>query len=298
MLKFALVIGACAMPCLGGEGVHLVYKFDADTPVRYENVQKMIQEQIIQGMATTTNSHTTTISKIELLETNKDESMLIQSMSERLFVTITAPGMNISYDSTNPADQAKLSDPTVSSLASTVGMKVQLLLAQDGTVLDVPNINDVDAVTDGMQDASVQMGAASMLEKETIIATNEMNYKLLPTDAVEPGDLWHRSFEVPFAGMGIMTTNYDLTLDAVTDGVAMISITGSMSMPAIVQDGVSTTLSGAKIEGVLRFNIEDGVADLYDLITISTIEARMAGMADPLLTMTMTQSAVMTRLDD
>ena len=298
MLKYAAAVAVLSMPCFGGEGVHLVYKFNADAPTRYEMTQGMKQSQVVQGMEMETNSTTTSITSTELLDVNEEGSILIQTTTESIIFTLTAPGVTLSYDSNNPADQAKLGDPTVASLAGTVGMKLQLLIAPDGTVLDVPNMKDISAITDGMQDEAVKAGAEISLEKETIIATNEMNYKLLPTETVEAGDQWHRDFDVPMAGIGVMTTSFDLTLDSVKDGIASISITGSMTMPPFVQDGISTSLSSTEVQGIFKFNIEDGVADFYDLTTIANIAAGMEGMPDPIFTMIMNQQVTIKRLKD
>ncbi|HCT43597.1 MAG TPA: hypothetical protein DF699_00120, partial [Phycisphaerales bacterium] len=101
---------------------------------------------------------------------------------------------------------------------------------------------------------------------------------------------------VPFA-FGNLTTSFDLTLDSVKDGIASISITGSVTMPAVQEQGMTMNLSDADVQGMLRFNIEDGVQESYTMTTVMGMNATMEGMVGPILTMDMTQKVTMTRLD-
>lgn len=290
-----VAFSSCAS--LGAEPIELVYKFDADTPVRYVMVQDTTQEQAIQGQRMTTETSVTTHSTTRLLEANEDGSILVGNTTDRISFTMSAPGMEVDYDSARAGDQAKMSNPVVASMAGMVGSDVQLLIAPDGTVLDVPNIADIQARVNAMEDPNVQAGAAAMTDKATVMATNEMNYKLLPTEPVDVGDTWTRSFKIPFE-LGEMTTNFDLKLESVKDGIASISITGSMTMPEINQQQITVTMRDADVSGSMRFDIEDGVVNRLDLNTLTTMDGRMQGMPDPILNMTMDQRVKMNRVED
>lgn len=297
MFKFATALAVLALPCLAGEPVELVYKFDAEKPIAFEMVQEMNQNQAMQGMTMETTSVTTSSTRTELLEANEDGSVLIRNTTDRIGFTMSAPGVEMSYDSAEPADQAKLSDPTIASVAGMVGMGVELLIASDGTVLDVPNVAQLQKNVDAMKDPGMRAALEQMMGKESLIALNEMNYKLLPTRAVEVGEQWSRMFDIPL-GFGAMTMSFDLTLDEVKKGIASISIDGSMSMTPIEQQGVTVTMNDAQVDGSMRFDIEDGVANFFELSTVTGMVGTMASMPDPIMTMTMTNSVKNTRLDD
>lgn len=291
------VVALSALPCLAAEPVELVYKFDADAPVRYVMVQDTVQDQAVQGQRVSTETSVSTHTTSRLLETNEDGSILVGSSTDRIVFSMSVPGMEIDYDSAKAADRAKMSNPTVASMAALVGNDVHLLIASDGTILDVPNIADLQARVNAMDDPNVRAGAALMTDKATVMATNEMNYKLLPAEPVEVGDTWARSFKIPFE-FGEMTTNFDLKLDSVKDGIASISITGSMTMPEINQQQITVTMSDASVSGSLLFDIEDGVVNQMDLKTVTEMVGRMQGMADPILTMAMNQNTTMNRVED
>jgi len=297
MLKSVAAVAVLSMPCFASAPVELVYKFATDKPMAIEMVQEMTQDQNVQGQSMQTSSVTTTRVKTKRVKLNEDGSVLINNTTESIKFTMSAPGMDMSYDSTNPADESKLSDPTIASIAGLAGMKVQLLIAGDGTVLDVPNIGELKAKIDAMTDPAAKAGASAMADKSSIIANNEMNYKLMPSEAVEVGDEWSREFIIPFA-MGSMTMNFDLTLDAVKSGIASISIDGTMSMAPIENQGVTITMTSALVEGSIKFNIEEGTMDLMDMTTTMEMTGSMAAMPDPILTMTMTQKVKSTRLAD
>jgi Family of unknown function (DUF6263) len=288
-------IALTALPCIASEPVVLQYKFNQDAPVRYETAQVMSQNQTIQGQLMESQSTTSGVMTTELLETMKDGSVLIANTTDSMSVSITAPGVDLSYDSTDAKDASKLSDPTISSIAGTVGMQIQLLLGTDGTILDVPNMDSLAKRVEGIEDPTIRSSVSLMLQKESIIAGNEMNYKLLPSGAVETGDIWKREFIVPFA-FGSMKTSFDLSLDDVADGIATITFTGSMNMEPITQQGVTIKLGDTEVKGTLMFNIEDGLAESYQLTNVVNMVGTMEGMAEPILTMVMMQDVSNTRI--
>ncbi len=297
MKLYAAAIATLAFTCYAGEPIELEYKFDNDKPIPFEMIQEMNQVQKIQGQVIEVSSRNRSLMNSQLIETNKDGSVLIGNTTESIHFTLSAPGMELDYDSTIPADKSKLSNPTIASVAGMVGIGVQLLISPDGAVLDVPNIDELTKFVDAMEDPAVQATVRPMMEKNTLIALNEMNYRLLPEEPVESGDQWNRVFDVPFE-FGIMTTSFDLTLDSVKNGVALISITGSMAMPPISQQSITVTMDETSVNGSMKFNINDGVADFFELTSVSGMIGKMDGMPDPILEMTMTQIVKNTRLDN
>jgi len=297
MFKYAMICAAMTTTCLAGEGVELQYRFDADEPTRYEMVQSTGQNQSMQGMTMDTDSTSTTRMVTELIKTNKDGSIVIANTTQSVNFSLSAPGTELSYDSTNPADQSKRSDPMIASIAATEGMEVQLLIGPSGSVLDVPNFDAIQAQIQAMPDQATRASIEPMMNREAIIVMNEMNYNLLPDGEIEIGDQWRREFKIP-AGFGEITSTLDLTLDGVKDGVAKILISGTMSMPAIHEQGITMTMSDTSLNGMLAFDIDAGLPNQYDLTTEMVMVGTMSGMADPVLTMKMSQSVKTTRLTD
>lgn len=302
MMKYtaaAAAVALFALPCLGAEPVHLGYKFEAGAPIRHQMVQEMTQTQSIQGQQMESSSKTTTEMSTELLGTNEDGSVLIGTTTKSVAMTVNAPGMDMSYDSTNPGDKSKVSDPAVASVAGMVGLQIQLHIAPDGTVLDVPNMDAIQSKIDAMTDPAMKAAMDMSMGKDEIMASNEMNYKLLPEKAVEVGDTWKREFKVPM-GFGDMTISMDMTLKAVKDGIASIAIDGSISMPQVKEQGMTMNLTGSKLGGTLEFNIDDGVQESYDLNTSMDMSATMDGMegAPPVFSMNMNQHVKLTRLGE
>lgn len=289
---------ALTLPAIftAAEPVELQYKFTLERPVHYEMAQNIKQSQTMFGQTGESNTNITQELVTELLSTQDDGSIIIANTLESMVLSLEGPGFSIAYDSKDPADEAKLADPTISSMAAMIGVQIQLHMSPSGSVIDVPNLKSVQEIVDDMEDPGVIAGIQPMLARETIIATNEMNYKLLPTEPVSVGDQWDRSFDIPFDA-STMTTNFTITLNSVKNGIAYMNMAGTISMPPLNQDGVTSTIQKAIVTGVLEFNIEEGLTERYSMTNDMTIDARNQGDADPMVIVNMIQEVKMTRLD-
>lgn len=288
---------ALTLPAIStaAEPVELQYKFRLEEPARYEMAQEIQQTQTMFGQTAESSTVVTQELVSELVKSLDDGSVIIANTLESMALSLEGPGFSVQFDSTKPEDEAMLADPTISSMAAMLGIQVQLHLTPSGSVIDVPNLKDIQRVVDDMEDPNVIAGIQPMLARETIIATNEVNYKLLPTEPVSVGDQWERSFVIPF-GVSSMTTDFNLTLKSVKDGIAYINIAGSISMPPLLDGDVITTIQDAVVTGVLEFNIKAGLPERYIMTNDLTMEARNQDDEDPMVTVDMVQEVTMTRL--
>lgn len=296
MLSF-LVAVSVSFVSVALEPVELQYKFELEEAVQYELVQNIDQSQSMFGQTNQSNTKIIQGLNTKLVTTKDDGSIIIANTLETMSLSIEGPGFSIAFNSQDPDDQHLLDDPTISSAAALIGVQIQLNVTPDGSVIDVPNLESIQRIVDEMEDPSVAAGIKPMVARETIIATNEMNYKLLPADPVSVGDQWSRSFEIPF-GTSSMTTEFTITLERVNDGIAYMNMEGFISMTPIKQDGVITRLEDNRVSGSLEFNIEDGLTERYVMINEMKFDARGQGDADPVLILDMVQEVMMTRVDN
>ncbi len=305
MIQYLGLIGvaAVALPCAfaSAEPVSLVYQFPEDVPVWYEMVQEMDQAQTMLGQTTEVSSSTTQRMRTELVETYEDGTFVIGNTIESIAFSMVGSGLDIEYDSTKPEDEAKLVDPMLASLAALNGIEVQFLLDPTGTILDVPNLPALQNHIFEMEDPSMMGMMEMMVQRDTLIATNEMNYKLLPSKPVEVGDQWQQVFEIPFE-LGNITVRFDLKLDEVStengDRIAEISISGEMDMKFNEIEQVTITTTDSTIAGSARFDIDDGVFDTVLLNTGYQMEIHLAQDAEPQAVISTNQKIKMARLDD
>ncbi len=296
-------VAVVALPCVlaSAEPIELVYQFPKDVPVWYEMVQEMDQTQTMLGQTAQVSSSTTQRIRTELVETYEDGTFVIGNTVESIAFSMTGEGLDIEYDSAKPEDEAKLVDPMLASLAALNGIQVQLLLDPTGTVLDVPNLAVLQNHIFEMEDPSMMGMMEMMVQRDTLIATNEMNYKLLPSRPVEIGDHWERVFEIPFE-LGKITIALDLTLDGVSeedgDRIAEMSIAGQINMRFNEIEQVTITQKSSSVAGSARFDIADGVFDLLVLDTEYQMEVHVAQDAEPQAVIGLGQKVKMTRVDD
>ncbi len=300
----SISVAVVALPCVlvSAEPIELVYQFPEDTPVWYETVQEMDQTQTMLGQTAQVLSSTTQRTQTELIETYEDGTFVIGNTVESIAFSMVGEGLDIEYDSTKPEDQAKLVDPMLASLAALNGIQVQLLLDPTGTILDVPNLPALQNHIFEMEDPSMMAMMEMMVQRDTLIATNEMNYKLLPLKPVEVGDQWQRVFEVPFA-LGKITMELNLTLEEVSTEkdeaqIAEISIGGKIDMQFNDIESVTIIQKDSSIAGVARFDVEDGVFDTLLLNTGYQMEVHVAQAIEPQAVIGIGQKVKMTRLED
>jgi len=300
MIKSILTIAVMSLSALA-KPVDLVYRFDLDTPATFDMIQTMNQSQVSPGMTATTTTVSTNRIVTEHIETRDDGTLVIGNTTKSVVFEMTGAGLDMSYDSENPADVSKLSNPTIASLAALKGIQIQLHLDKTGTILDVPNIDDIhDRVLD-MKDPAMLDMMITFTDEDTIIAMNEANYKLLPTKPVEIGDHWNRTFDIPTGDIQI-TMNFELTLDAITGKrdkrIAEISIDGTMTIDYGEDLADVLTVVESSMSGSAEFNIHDG---LFDSLTINTLlknEMNYSGGELPDMTISVNQSVQNTRVDD
>ncbi len=306
MMKYlvSISVAVVALPCAFAfaEPIELVYQFPEDTPVWYEMVQEMDQTQTMLGQTAQVLSSTTQRTRTELIETYEDGTFVIGNTVESIAFSMVGEGLDIEYDSTKPEDQAKLVDPMLASLAALNGIQVQLLLDPTGTILDVPNLPTLQNHIFEMEDPSMMAMMEMMVQRDTLIATNEMNYKLLPLKPVEVGDQWQRVFEVPFE-LGKITMEFNLTLEEVSTDedeaqIAEISISGQMDMQFNDIESVTIIQKESSIAGSARFDIEDGVFDILILHTGYQMEVHVAQDTEPQAVTSIKQKVKTTRLED
>lgn len=256
------------------EAVTLVYRFVEGKPLVFDLTQEMTSTQTAFGETFTVRSRNGNRTRTDLVERKEDGSLIIANTVERVSFWAKDDEEEVSYDSQKPADQEKLDDPAVASIALMKDVRVLLHIGPDGSVRGVPNADELMKKADAMEDPMMAEIARQLWAADSVIAMQEGNLKLLPGKPVRPGDTWNHTIELPF-DLGVILMNMTMTLKGVEtkDGrsFADIGIAGSIGSRFEPNSEFMMRLDDSKLAGVVRFEIGAGVIDRMQLDSAFTL---------------------------
>lgn len=206
MLKYALVVGACAIPCFGGELAHsldaqietvkLEYTFDTDGPISYAITQSQSMSQDMMGQLSETSETKSLVVDRELLEIQDDGTLvLVQRSKSYSFTENSAEGV-FEFDSTNSDHDSLQSDIRVAAEVESFGWNIEILMSPQGDIVGLHNADEISALVQKVGDSEVQDELADMFSLEIITSDYGPFWHVLPEQAVGLGDKWDRVYTV------------------------------------------------------------------------------------------------------
>ena len=300
----SILLATVAVPCVFAfaEPTELVYHYPKDELVVYEISDTVDQSQTVEGQTMAVKTTTTERVSTELLVQHRDGSFIIGNTLQGVAFSMAGSGMDFAFDSSNPDDERKLTDPMIASMMALRGIEIRFMIDPTGAILDVPNLPAVQNHIFELEDPSLMAMMEMMVQRDTLISGSEMHYKLLPSGPVDINDQWKSSFEIPFE-LGGLKLVLDLTLDAINevDGhqIAEISISGLLSFAAPDAHAVNVKFEVSEVGGSARFDIDDG---LFLSTQINTGYKVTIGLEDAApkdqVVVSINQQVKTTRLDD
>ena len=152
-MKFALVIGACAMPCLGGELIHAVeakkdtvkleYTFSTDEPISYVMTYGQIMTADIMGEVFHSSESSSLVFDRELIEIQDDGTLVIAQRSKSYSYTEKSPEDVFEFDSTNPEHASLKLNSLVVAEVESIGWNIEILMSPQGDVVGIHNADEI-----------------------------------------------------------------------------------------------------------------------------------------------------------
>ncbi len=293
----ALAAAALLAAPAGAQEIDLSYAWQAGDKLTYAMTSEASQDQQAMGQKSVTNSNSEQVMLIEVLEVDADGNSTIRQTTESIKVNVSGPnGMETSYDSEAESNASAAGNPMVASMAALDGATYTIILAPDGSVIDLPDYDEWKA--EAMSSATAQQKAmmAAAPAKEDLMKSIEGAYKTLAGKTVAKGEGWTTEMRNEFAPGASMTFTFEHTVAAIEsrsgEKQADIETSGNIDLQPPPGSPMELKITEQEITGVSTFSAEKGVVVSSNGSMRMVMTGGFPG-SDPMMTMVMNQKSTM-----
>jgi len=250
-------------PPVAAQQVSLRLKYRAGDELVYRI--RNHQDTYLSMGAANTSDQTQTV-RWRVTEVTPDGDATISMTTERVQIEMQGMAGNVKYDSDSDEPPT---DPALKAAAAMAGMNYTMVVGPDGSVKSIQGIDKLrEEMLASMPPevvAMMQTTAGDLFSEESLTRMAQQNVQIFPGEAVEPGYTWKRSFSLPMAMLGTMTTNTTLTMTGTEQRegrtIAKIETIGTVSISADSSSSVPMTmdLSDSKMTGSIDFDADRGI---------------------------------------
>lgn len=280
----SLVAGAAVSAPAMAQTADLSYKWREGVTLAYEFKSEMTQETESPGYTASMDITTTTIQTMEVTDvTRGDGEIEVTTDSLELESTIR-PGGRTTYDSTNPRDRRRATEPGVAPFAYLVGKTYTMTLNEAGEVANLEGYDrHLRSMLQGMTDPNVQ-AALSMTMTESAFETQlEQVWHVLPGEEVEVGDTWTTRMAQVMPGMGEIIVEMEFKFAEIDTmeglDVAVIEVKGTARMGRGGVPGVRIDINESEISGTVHFAWDLGLIVESEMSQDLMIEMSQGGQS-------------------
>lgn len=244
------------------EGAELVYRM-----TMYNEME------LPQGMGTSVTDLETT-QRWEIIEIADNGDATIRLTTDRVRMSMQSPMANMTVDS---AEETPPSGTPLDAITAMAGTSYTVVIDATGTLKSLAGLEEMrETLRQAMQDPSIAEILDPMLTDDTLRSQWQQGIYAMPEEAVSIGTTWNRSFTLPVAMLGNMTTDSRYEVEAIDDDIAVIASMGTMS---IAESGdrtspMSMQFTRVDMIGSARFDIGRGL--LLHSENTMTMEMSMA----------------------
>ena len=229
--------------------------------------QEITQEAMGQQIVTTQDI---TSSYVYEVMSNDNGVTEINVIMDALKMDTDVGGMQrITFDSSNPDGSTNEMKP----MSNIIGKSFQLFVNEDGSIKEVVGFEDVFNSIDG---AGGEMLKQSFGDSSLVQSMNQIT-NIYPSNSVEIGDTWVKSFSGTIANMMLSEATSDIVLTEVNGDIATLSLDAQLSFSKAPGAAGNPMLESAEFEmkGTQGGTIEVDIASGLPLR--STLEQNVSG---------------------
>lgn len=291
-----LVATAFVAPALAQE-INLSYRWQAGDKLTYSMTSQSTQDQTAMGQQSKNAATTEQVVSVEVISVDEDGKSTIRHTTESVKVTLSGPGgVEMNYDSEAESNAAAAGNQTIASMAALDGAAIIVVLAPDGSVVDLPEYDQwrQDAMANGTPEQKRFLASAP--DKETLRKNLEGTYRALAGKSIAKGEGWTTEMRNEFAAGAYMTFTFENTVaDIATrsgDKQADIKTTGSIDLKAPADSPMEFNITEQKLDGASVYSSEKGAIVSSSGSMHMVITGGFPG-ADPMMTLVMEQTSEM-----
>ncbi|MEZ6241957.1 MAG: DUF6263 family protein [Phycisphaerales bacterium] len=292
-----LVASALVAPAFAAQEINLSYRWQAGDKLSYSMTSESTQDQTAMGQQSHTSASTTQVIAIEVISVDENGNSTIKQKTESVKISMTAPGgIEMNYDSEAESNASAANNPTIASLAALDGSEFTVVIAPDGSVVDLPDYDDwkQNAMTSATPDQKRLLASAP--DKDALSKNIEGTYKALAGKTVKKGEGWTTEMRNEFGGGAAMVFTFDNTVVEIAprsgDKQADIQTVGKIDLEAPANPNMEFKITEQKLTGKSTYSSEKGAIISSTGSMHLVMAAGMPG-ASPMMTMTTDQHSEM-----
>ena len=245
------------VPSEPSQSIELRWKFTEGTELVYR-LSVHNEMELPQGMGTSVTNLETT-QRWEIIEIADNGDATIRLTTDRVRLSMQSPMANMTVDS---AAETPPSGTPLDAIAAMAGTSYTVVIDATGTLKSLEGLEEMrETLRQAMRDPSIAEILDSMLTDDALRSQWQQGIYAMPEEAVSVGTTWNRSFTVPVAMLGNMTTDSRYEVEAIDDGIAVIGSTGTMSIGESGEPPSPISMQFTRVDmiGSARFDIGRGL---------------------------------------
>jgi len=290
--------GAMSVPALA-QTADLSYKWREGVTLSYEFKAEMSQDTESPGGTASVEISTTTVQTMKVANVTRGDGEIEVTTDSVAMESTMRPGGRTTYDSTNPRDRRKATEPGVAPFVYLVGKAYTMTLNEAG---EVANLEDYDrhlrSLLQGMSDPNVQAALSMTMTESAFESQLEQVWHVLPGEEVEVGEMWTTRMTQAMPGMGEIIVEMEFTFKEVDTmeglDVAVIEVEGTARMGRGGMPGVRIDITESQITGTVYFAWDLGLIVESEMNQDLMIEMSQGGQS---MSQTVSSSVMMELVD-
>ncbi|MFT4155908.1 DUF6263 family protein [Parafilimonas sp.] len=205
----------------------------------------------------------------------------IASTITKIAMNINVAGMNINYDSDQPADSSDMISSVLGKIFGAMkGGQFMFTINEKGEVGTVTGFNEMmRKVTEAASSAGPIGNIGNAFNEENFKQNIQQSFGAYPGKPVKPGDTWTGTLHSNSGGAE-MTSNNTYTLESVDGKTATVKVDSKITSP---DSNANATINGTSA-GSIKYDIPSGIAVDGDVDTKLDMNITQGGQSIPMTT--------------
>jgi hypothetical protein len=217
-------------------------------------------EMNMMGQQVTTTTDMNMGMDYEVMDINPAGNFVVRSTYRSIKMSGETMGMKYEYDSETGKATGMQAEEMSKSMKKMIGQYTEMEMDKSGKIIKTTNSPGLDEGGKGKNKGGLE----------------NMNYTIFPDKKVKPGDTWESNIEQAMESMSIIVKS-TYTLVAVKDGVAEISMDGTLAL----KEGSKGNLSGTQ-KGTSKIEVATGMSKEVTINQDLDMELDDMGMKMPM----------------
>lgn len=286
-------------PAAYSQTADLSYKWREGSRLVYELNNQVLQESETPFGNTGSEVEVRSVQSLSVERVRRGDGTIRATTESVRLTGDLGPGGSISFDSENPRDRRRASDPNIAPFVFLLGKSYTMTLTPAGEVVRLDGYaQHLNELLASQRDPAVAQALQLSMSESIFRANLEQMWRVVPGEEVDVGESWSVRSTQTIPGFGEVIVNLQYTFEGIESmegmDVAIITSEGTATMGAGGMPGVRIRITESSIQGTIAFGIDLGVILEMEMDQGMVIEVRAQGQT---VTQTIETLTVMELID-